>query len=82
MMLSGEISLGRTISRPSESPACETALWLANVATTFQPILAQPEWQFKPTSTKRNFYKYLIVSDIELDTAKILIKISLPVTSR
>ncbi len=37
-------------SRVSQSPACETALWLTNAATTFQPILVQPEWQFKPTT--------------------------------
>ncbi len=46
MRLSGEISLSRGLSRLSESPFYETALWLINVATTFQPHLAQPEWQY------------------------------------
>jgi len=37
-------------------PAFETALWLENVVT-FQPILGQPEWQFKPTNIQQPLMK-------------------------
>jgi len=50
------------VSRLSESPAFETALLLENAATTFQPILDQPEWQVKPTHTKRRKLKKLTES--------------------